>query len=987
MKNTTKLILGGLLLTGISIGTFISISTPNPTVEKSTKKEYSKKEQKALSAKGSIEHYESLRKNVNTGKMESGDFSSVYQQVKNMASVNRGTIMNFIEEGPDNVGGRTRAILVDRNNKDIIFAGSVSGGLFKSNNRGNTWQRVNSFSTVLSISCMAQTKNGTIYVGTGSTYESSIANGGSGGHRADGVWFSTDTGHTFTKLAPTTSFGNSAINAIKADPIANDKVYIGGNIPVKLTICENTNSFTTEPSITASVTDFQISPDGTVKLAGVGNRTYVAVNSTTFTRVSNPAGTGGKIKEAGLTRTEYAISHDKNSAGKYNIYASQVKGGRLGGIAASYDNGQTWTEVIAETPSGTLASTVQNSDPFAGGTQYQGNYDNIISVIPGKPEQFIIGGIDMFKWIKSPSSAYGQMSKISRWDLPATNPQYSHADHHELVWDNTGRLYIGSDGGVDICDNAASAIPSYYPANRGYNVTQFYGIGYSKYGDLIGGSQDNGTKYKDAMNPGTTPKEFKNATGGDGFDCDISHLNENVLISTLYYGAVYRSATKGQGSIFTSPEMVGLPAQFNTVARLFENTNDINSTDSITYLAKDPHAAGETIMVPSKNMDILFPHVLLNSISAVRDTQINGAGDTTFSYSSRDTIRIQDKLQTLMALGLNSSGGVWVTRGTLRFGESPVWWKVLNTVSGRVTALEFSKDGNHLFVGQSSGKVTRVSGFNNVYYNNERQDTINSINNHDSISYNYADVRSGVSQLTITDIRTGGQMVTGIGVDPNNANHVIITLAGYGASTNIMRSTTAATTTTASSFSSIRGGMPAMPMYDAVIDMSDPTRMYVGTEFGVWVSINSGGSWTQQNDEIGNVPVYAVRQQWRDWSECTNSGTLYLGTHGRGIWSSNTFLGLKGTDADENLNTVRTINLYPNPVNNYTNIEFDLDKTSDVTISIYSITGKLVHTKTLNNKYKGEVSERINTSDLKTGSYFVTIQAGNAKYKIAKFIK
>ena len=187
MKNTTKLILGGLILAGAGIANFVTISsTPNEVATYTPRIS-----QKAEGIKGAMGHYESLRKNVNTDKMESSDFLNAYQQVQNMASVSRGSVMTFVEEGPDNVGGRTRAILVDRNNKNIVYAGSVSGGLFKSINRGNTWDRVNAFADVLSVSCIAQTKNGTIYVGTGSTFESSIANGGSGGHRANGVWYTT----------------------------------------------------------------------------------------------------------------------------------------------------------------------------------------------------------------------------------------------------------------------------------------------------------------------------------------------------------------------------------------------------------------------------------------------------------------------------------------------------------------------------------------------------------------------------------------------------------------------------------------------------------------------------------------------------------------------------------------------------------------------------------------------------------------------------
>src|SRR5436189_3351291 len=43
---------------------------------------------------------------------------------------------NFISRGPWNVGGRTRAIAVDVTDENIIFAGSVNGGLWRSTDGG-----------------------------------------------------------------------------------------------------------------------------------------------------------------------------------------------------------------------------------------------------------------------------------------------------------------------------------------------------------------------------------------------------------------------------------------------------------------------------------------------------------------------------------------------------------------------------------------------------------------------------------------------------------------------------------------------------------------------------------------------------------------------------------------------------------------------------------------------------------------------------------
>ena len=997
MKNTTKLLFGSLILSGLGIAAYFGNSNTEVSIEKYVPREgqFSKE----MASKQASEHFEQLRINVNTGKMENSDFSNAYNAFKAMAP-SRSTLMTLKDEGPDNVGGRTRAILVDNSNNNVLYAGSVSGGLFKSINRGNTWTRVNAFSTVLSVSCIAQTTNGTIYVGTGSTYERTVSQQQSGGHKADGVYFSTDDGTTFTKLAPTTTpaWNNAAINGIVADPNSPDKVYIGGNFPVRLHEVTNTTSFTRISEIIGSVTDLKISKDGKVIVAGVGSNAFIREETGLFTNVSGTA--TGKLKNSvsgsSLERVVYAISHEKNSNGKYSIYASMAYAGRrLAGVSASHDNGQNWVEVIPATPSTVAASTVLTTDPFANGLGFQGVYDHTLTVVPGNTKRFFVGGINLFEWNESTTSApYGQMAQLSSWSANPTSSIYVHADNHTQVWDNTNRLYIGNDGGVGISTNATSNNPTFYPANRGYNVTQFYGIGYSSYGDVIGGAQDNGTNYKDVNNPGTSALEFKETGGGDGFDCAISNLNADVQFSTVYTGATYRSANKGGSrSACTSIEIDALPESvkpFYNVIGLFENAKDLNSTDSTEYYATGNQAVGEVIQVTSKNLGVTFPHTLTSSISAVvKDTILvsntSGGFDTSYTYLTRDTIKVQDPVQTLFAQGLSGSGGVWVTRGALRFGSTPVWWKVLNSVSGSVTELEFSKDGDILYVGTSNGRVYRVKGFNGVYYDNSKHDTINGINDHDKAAYDYADIRSGVSQLQIQTIYSG-TYVTGMGVDPNNSEHLVITLAGYNASTNILRSTTAASTTGTSSFTSIKGNMPTMPVYDAVIDMSDPTRMYAGTEFGLMVTLNSGSTWAAQNDEMGVVPVYDVQQQYRDWSECLNSGTVYLGTFGRGIWSSADFSGIEEVETSNEI-PVTTINLFPNPVVNQTNITFDLAKASDVTISVYSITGKMISNKTLSNRQPGEIKHAINASDLPKGVYFVNVQAEGMKFKAAKFIK
>jgi len=135
---------------------------------------------------------------------------------------------SWVERGPTNVGGRTRAIMFDPNDptRETVFAGGVTGGLWKNtaiSNAASTWTRVN-ISDNLNVSCLAYDPNNTniFYVGTGESWTTGDAGG-------DGVWKSINGGTTWTKVFG--GISGATIFTTAANLTVNSPTGVAGSYP------------------------------------------------------------------------------------------------------------------------------------------------------------------------------------------------------------------------------------------------------------------------------------------------------------------------------------------------------------------------------------------------------------------------------------------------------------------------------------------------------------------------------------------------------------------------------------------------------------------------------------------------------------------------------------------------------------------------------------------------------------------------------------
>ena len=968
------LFISSTLLTGIAICYYFSTSLIDAPVANYKSKEF--KSIKKQSANDAQEWLKARYIDVTTGlPVTQATLDEIQKQISLMP---KSKAISFIEQGPDNIGGRTRAIQVDRNNENRVWAGGVSGGLFVSLNGGNTWNRVDEYIDAGAspyISSMTQTPDGTFYVATGSNQE---------GWSGNGVWYTTDLGVTWTKIS-----GTSNCTEIESSD-ADNYAWMATTSGIKKWKYNDATLTSVSTGGSGGCNALKISKDGQVVLVGIGsNKTYVSVDGGASFTPKFGSSTSNLVP-TGASRIEYAISPVLNSSGNYSMYAIRTNSNLLG-MHVSHDNGDTWTQFVG-------ASGPPNEFDIY---RDQGTYNSILSVVPNNPEQIVIGGIDIWKWsqtVNNPPS--GGFEKISQWFLQPSSPVYVHADNHEMEWTSTDRLYVGNDGGIGITNDYGM---TWYPANRGYNVTQFYGIAFDKDGSVMGGTQDNGTLYNDHSL--STFKEFREVGGGDGFECEISHFNPDVMFSSVYYTTINRSGDGGQTFTSFDPQLPGTydpPGTdgssfhpFHTEFVLAENY-DLNSEDSVTFIPSDNYVVGDVIKIPSASSgdsmdfnvtsnlyfdDTLYydPSLTSNGVNYGQNTATGetvAMGPDTVIYNvAWDTLRIQDPYQSWFLVYINTNGGeLWGTRNALRLSVSnPNWVRVAKNIGGSGWTskdIEFSKDLNHCYVSAGSG-IYRIDGLGSVYTSDP--DFLTKVN--------YDQQGSTPTATTSTKITNGA--FEGLAVNPNNADDIVL-FAGFNG-TNKRSSNATSATPTYTSLTSITS--PSVACYDGIIDRDDPNILVVGTSSGVFVTEDGGSTWENASDGFEGTPVFEVRQAWRTWDEgARRPGEIYAGTFGRGIWSSDAYLSTSGPSFDDDRVPNLGLLLYPNPSKSLSKLNYKLVKNTDVFVGVYNLNGRLVKSYRLSNKVAGNHSLDINTGSLMNGTYIIQVKT-NYSTESTKLLK
>ena len=682
----------------------------------------SKKERKSLGLPPNAYYEQEYLNEMNptTGRTHPENIIELQNQLNSYRSRVPGDAADnpWIERGPNNVGGRTRAILFDPNDatNKRVFAGGVSGGLWVNNDitdPNTSWQQVG-VSENLSVTCITLDPNNSqiMYIGTG---ESQTGSGVSG----NGVWKSTDGGFSWTNIFsdsfnPDLSDRLFYINDIKAwNNNGVTEVFIGvagaydgfrdfpgtnttglyksidnGATWSKLILPPIPNTSIGSPASAYEPNDIEIASDNSIWI-GSDDNIY-----------GYGGGTILKSTNGGI----FSVQHTIDNAGRIEIALSSTDSAKLFVLAEGTTSTtpiimQKTEDAFATTTAMALPNDADSGIPFNDFTRGQAGYDLVLEIDPTNDAILYAGGIDLFRSSDS-GAIWTQMSKWSNNNLlRSKNIPLVHADQHALVFHPTDsdKAVIGNDGGVFFASSLTKATQSTIPndyieaRNKDYNIIQFYNgaISQDVTSDvLIAGSQDNGTQFIDgATNNSSNPS--LEVYGGDGAYTFIDKDGEYMIVSYVYNNkALLQLPYTGSGKTLDNDSSTGS----------FVNPQDLD--DNLDILYANAHSS-------SQNFDSIVRYQGIKTTEALVKDRIGN-----FNMDNKATVVKVSPFQTTsttLFLGLANGKILKVENAN---SENPTW-RNLKRFNGSVSSIRFGNDENEILATIHNYGVQSIWSSNN----------------------------------------------------------------------------------------------------------------------------------------------------------------------------------------------------------------------------------------------------------------------------------
>lgn len=885
---------------------------------------------------------------------------------------------NYQPAGPNNIGGRTRALAFDKRNNQIIIAGCVSGGIMRSTNGGQTWARVSPEEDLHNLTSLAQDPRAgfedTWYAGAGEPI-GNTANAEGALYLGHGIWKSTNNGQTWTRLtlnitglpAPPGGFQLEAfdhpfdyVHRIVINPV-NGNVYIAGHRRLIRSL-DGGNSF----EIAFNTLTGATSANGQMDVACTNTgRLYLALNGGSpdlalrgvWTSATGAAGSwtriaGGNVLNvdsvAGWRANDYFAPLSKRillalaPSSQNLMYVLYENGLSQAGPAPQPEvdmfrfnaTGNTWTNLSANMPD-FPGGDREGVDPIA----IQGGYDMMVYVKPDDPNFVVLGGTCLYRSTNGFTNTAGTAWIGGYGNTLPTLTIYpnSHPDMHAVAFDpaNANRMIAADDGGLqstnDITATATATVPVTWSMVRNYQTLQYYHVAMdpgSGRNNFIGGSQDNGTHVRDAdliLGARTADRPDINdhgrIVGGDGGASGLGRSNGNAQPAYMssQLGDIYR-------------------ANFNGNVTGFNNIRPANLTPNPSI----PSGFGDFVTyfkIDFDNSDILY-YVNFNRL-----------------------------FRTTNAPSVTS--GTWTELTGVGAAVNPGNPTAGTNIS--ISALEMTrgdyKSSHALYIGTDNGKIFRF---------NDPRNALPAAAPADITPSQFA----GLGAIYISDIA----------VNPNNDEEIMVVVSNYSANNNTAINIwwTNNAKSASPTWRLAEGNLTLPSVRSCMIavkkDASNvsSTEYYVGTSAGLYSAVNigttlTGGGQVSWVREGGNVLNYAVVSTM-DYRPQDN--IMLVGTHGNGLYFTNTGTPDFGGQVTGDL----FISKISPTITRGGTIRYTIGNTfnvQNIIVQVYSINGQLLQSKS--DAYR---TNNLSIVGLPAGTYVLSIMSRDGKYKFTqKFVK
>lgn len=789
---------------------------------------------------GRASHEFNMIKNPETGKVPEGIFELEMAQARQLYAQQVASkveaVNSYVFQGPNNLGGRTRAVVYDvrfnGTSNQVILAGGVSGGIFKSTDNGATWTRKSPTNQLYSVTSIAQdTRAGqenTWYYATGESLGNSASIDGASLYMGNGIYKSIDNGETWARLVNSNTSALESFNArqdlvskVMVDP-ATGNVYMCGMDG----LYRSTDGGATWALVLTSGAG-QINSTWMTDIVSnaTGTRFYVAFSGThPFPDVAHPAATlnmpgvwtsttgalGSWTKIAGDGAATNPVGWDVNrSYGRIvlaippsdqNLLYALYDDFDVSGIEAELfrwdQTATTWTDLSANLPSGT--------DPL----RVQGGYDLMLAFKPDDANTVFVGGTNIYRNTDGFTGTATNVRIGGYGPAAGSSAIYpnSHPDIHAVAFQpgTPTTMICGNDGGIQRTTNNLVAVSVGSPMPwtdlaNGYRTYQYYYVALEPVDGSTkawGGAQDNGT----TRNIGGSGVNFERMLPGDGVSVGLSRNKSGTFHE---YGGAQN------GNIYRRPSTFGVDQGF-TIRPTTATDNGL----FVTLFLLDPDNT-DTLYYASDSS--LYRTTAASTVTSGTWTQMTGVHSIVDGTSPKTRIT------------------------------------ALATTRGAYNAATAS-----LFIGTNEGRLYRL------------------------------DNPALVAPATAPTLISAGAgfpagYISSVAVNPRNDDTVIVTFSSYGVTSVFWTGNANAASPT---WANVEGTLTLPSFRSSAIAVTNAgAEYYVGTSVGLYRAVINGASpgttaWVQEGaTEIGNALVSHMALRATD-------NRLLIGTHGYGMWAT-----------------------------------------------------------------------------------------------------